>query len=114
MNHGITTVIYPVKDLEQAKVLYGKLLGKAPYADAPYYVGWKLGNMDIGLDPNGHKSGLTGPVSYYQVDDIKASLQTLLDAGGQLLQAVKDVGEGKLIASVKDADGNILGIMQNP
>ena len=102
MNHGITTVIYPVKDLEQAKALYSKLLGIAPYADAPYYVGWKLGNMDIGLDPNGHKAGLTGPVS----------LQTLLDAGGQLLQAVKDVGGGKLIASVKDADGNILGIMQ--
>ena len=114
MNHGITTVIYPVKDLEQAKALYSKLLGIAPYADAPYYVGWKLGNMDIGLDPNGHKSGLTGPVSYFQVDDIKASLQTLLDAGAQLLQAVKDVGGGKLIASVKDADGNIIGIMQNP
>ncbi len=114
MNHGITTVIYPVKDLEQAKALYSKLFGKAPYADAPYYVGWKLGKMDIGLDPNGHKAGLTGPVSYYEVDDIQASLQTLLDAGAQLLQAVKDVGGGKLIASVKDADGNTIGIMQNP
>jgi predicted enzyme related to lactoylglutathione lyase len=114
MNHGITTVIYPVKDLEQAKALYSKLLGVAPYADAPYYVGWKLGTMDIGLDPNGHKSGLTGPVSYYEVDDIRASLQTLLDAGGQLRQAVKDVGGGKRIASVKDADGNIIGIMQTP
>ena len=114
MNHGITTVIYPVKNLEQAKALYGKLLGIAPYADAPYYVGWKLGNMDIGLDPNGHKSGLTGPVRYYLVDDIKASLQTLLDTGAQLLQGVKDVGGGKLIASVKDADGNIIGITQNP
>ena len=114
MNHGLTTVIYPVKDLEQAKALYGKLLGKAPYADSPYYVGWKLGKMDIGLDPNGHQAGLTGPVSYYEVDDIQANLQTLLDGGGQLLQAVKDVGGGKLIASVTDADGNIIGIMQNP
>ncbi len=114
MNHGITTVIYPVTDLEQAKALYRKLLGTAPYADAPYYVGWKLGQMDIGLDPNGHKAGLTGPVSYYEVDDIQASLQTLLDSGGQLVQAVRDVGGGKRIASVKDADGNILGIMQNP
>ncbi len=112
MNHGITTVIYPVKDLEQAKALYSKLLDKAPYADAPYYVGWKLGNMDIGLDPNGHKVGLTGPVSYYEVDDIKASLQTLLDAGGQLVQAVRDVGGGKLIASVKDANGNLIGLTQ--
>lgn len=114
MNHGITTVIYPVKDLDQAKTLYGKLLGVAPYADSPYYVGWKLGDMDIGLDPNGHKSGLTGPVSYYQVDDIKSSLQTLLDAGAQPLQAVRDVGAGMLIASVKDADGNIIGIKQLP
>ena len=114
MNHGITTVIYPVKDLGKAKALYSKLLGTAPYADAPYYVGWKLGTMDIGLDPNGHKAGLTGPVSYYQVDDIRASLQSLLDVGGQLLQAVRDVGGGKLIASVKDADGNIVGLTQNP
>ena len=114
MNHGITAVIYPVADLEQAKALYGKLLGAAPYADSPYYVGWKLGDMDIGLDPNGHKSGLTGPVSYYQVDDIRASLQTLLDAGAQLLQSVKDVGAGLLIASVKDADGNIIGFRQLP
>ena len=114
MNHGITTVIYPVKDLAQAKALYGTLLGVAPYADSPYYVGWKIGDMDIGLDPNGHSSGLTGPVSYYQVDDIAASLQSLLDAGAQLLQPATDVGGGMLIASVKDADGNIIGIKQLP
>ena len=114
MNHGITAVIYPVKDLDQAKALYGKLLGVEPYADAPYFVGWKLGDIDIGLDPNGHKAGLTGPVCYYQVDDIKASLQTLLDAGAQLLHEAKDVGGGMQIASVKDADGNIIGIRQLP
>ncbi|MFN8531054.1 MAG: glyoxalase [Anaerolineae bacterium] len=113
MNHGITTVIYPVKDLEQAKALYGKLLGTAPYADSPYYVGWKIGDMDIVLDPNGHKVGLTGPVSYYEVDDINAVLQTLLDAGAQVVQSVRDVGGGRQIASVKDADGNLIGILHN-
>ena len=30
MTSGIRTVIYPVKDLAQAKTLYGKLLGVAP------------------------------------------------------------------------------------
>ncbi len=113
MNHGITTVVYPVKDLAQAKALYGKLLGAEPYADSPYYVGWKLGNIDIGLDPNGHQAGLTGPVGFYQVDDIKASLQTLLDTGAQLLQEAKDVGGGRLTATVKDADGNIIGLLQD-
>jgi len=114
MNHGITTVIYPVKDLDKAKALYSKLLGAEPYTDSPYYVGWKLGGMDIGLDPNGHQAGLTGPVGFYQVDDIKTSLQTLLDAGAQLLQEARDVGGGRLTASVKDADGNIIGLLQDP
>ncbi len=30
MNQGIRTVIYPVKDLAQAKTLYSKLLGVEP------------------------------------------------------------------------------------
>jgi predicted enzyme related to lactoylglutathione lyase len=79
--------------------------------DAPYYVGFKVEGQDIGLDPNGHKHGMT---AYYDVDDIKTTLQALLDAGATLVEDVKDVGRGKLIAAVKDADGNIIGITQNP
>ncbi len=33
MTSGIRTVIYPVKDLAQAKTLYGALLGVEPYDD---------------------------------------------------------------------------------
>ena len=110
MNQGIKTVIYPVKDIAQAKTLYSKLLGVEPYADEAYYVGFRVGDQDIGLDPNGHNEGMT---AYYHVYDIKKSLQLLLDAGAQALQEVKDVGGGKLIASVKDADGNIIGLLQS-
>ena len=70
-----------------------------------------VGDQEIGLDPNGHKEGMT---AYYHVDDINKTLQQLLDAGPQTLQDVKDVGGGKLIASVKDADGNIIGLIQLP
>ncbi len=51
MNQGIGTIIYPVKDITTAKALFRELLGVEPYADAPYYVGFKVGNQDIGLDP---------------------------------------------------------------
>ena len=51
---------------------------------------------------------------YWHVDDIKESLQLLLDDGAESLQEVKDVGGGKLIASAKDADGNIIGLIQSP
>ncbi|MGD0256141.1 MAG: VOC family protein [Acidimicrobiales bacterium] len=114
MTSGIRTVIYPVKDLAQAKTLYGKLLGVAPYMDEPYYVGFRLGDQEIGLDPHGHSQGMTGPVGYWHVDDIQEILKLLLDAGAETQRVVRDVGGGKLIASVKDADGNSIGLIQSP
>lgn len=112
MDKGIRLFVFPVKDIARAKTLYSRLLGTAPYVDAAYYVGFRVGDQEIGLDPNGHNKGMTGAVGYWQVNDIKKSLQVLLDAGAQLQQAVKDVGGGKLTAWVKDADGNIIGLMQ--
>jgi predicted enzyme related to lactoylglutathione lyase len=111
MNQGITTIVYPVRDIAVAKDLFRELLGTEPYADAPYYVGFKVGNQDIGLDPNGHKEGMT---AYYHVDDIKKSLKSLVDAGAKTIQEIKDVGGGRLIAAIKDADGNIIGLLQDP
>ncbi len=114
MNQGIQLFVYPVKDIAKAKALYRTLLGVEPYADAPYYVGFRVGDQEIGLDPNGHKAGLTGPIGYRQVSDIRKSLKSLLDAGAQTVQDVKDVGGGMLIAWVKDADNNITGLRQSP
>ena len=114
MAEGIRVIAFPVKDLNQAKALYGKLLGVEPYADSPYYVGFRIGDQEIGLDPNGHNKGMTGPIGYCQVSDIRERLQLLLDSGAQPHQDVMDVGNGRLIASVKDADGNMIGLMQSP
>jgi predicted enzyme related to lactoylglutathione lyase len=110
----LKTVIYPVRDLARAKTLYGKLLGVAPYVDQAYYVGFRVGNQEVGLDPNGHSQGMTGSLGYWHVDDINTTLQLLLDAGAEEQQAVRDVGGGKLIASVKDPDGNVIGLLQLP
>jgi predicted enzyme related to lactoylglutathione lyase len=57
---------------------------------------------------------MTGPVGYWHVDDIKQILKALVDTGAEAQQEVKDVGGGKLIASVKDADGNVIGLIQAP
>lgn len=62
MTAGLKTIIYPVKDLARAKALFGALLGTEPYADTAYYVGFKDSGQDVGLDPNGHAKGMTGPV----------------------------------------------------
>ena len=113
MTSGIRTVIYPVKDLAKAKMLYGKLVGVEPYMDEAYYVGFNVEGQDVGLDPHAHSQGMTGPVGYWHVDDIEKSLKALLEAGAEVQKEVKDVGGGKLIASVKDADGNVIGLIQS-
>lgn len=110
MNKGVKTIIYPVKDVNQSKTLFGKLLGVEPYADQPYYVGFKIGDQDIGLVPNGTNAGMT---AFYHVDDIKSSLQILLDADSEIIQDIKNVGGERLIASARDKDGNIIGLIQN-
>ena len=111
MSPGIQTIVYPVTDLAKAKAIYSKLLGTEPYADAPYYVGFRVGDHEIGLDPNGHKDGA---VAYAEVDDISGKLQELVAAGATLHEDAKDVGGGKLIATVRDADGNLIGLTQEP
>ena len=110
MNQGIRTVIYPVKDMAKAKTLFRGLLEIEPYADAPFYVGFKVGNQDIGLVPDGQNEGMT---AFYHVDDIQKSLKLLLDAGAKTIQEIKEVGGGRRIASTKDADGNLIGLIQD-
>jgi predicted enzyme related to lactoylglutathione lyase len=106
----IKLLVYPVGDLTAAKALFAEFLGVKPYVDGSYYVGFRVGDQEIGLDPNAQDS--TGPIGYVDVSDIKASLKSLLDAGGQLQQDVKNVGGGLLIATVKDGSGNTLGLRQ--
>jgi predicted enzyme related to lactoylglutathione lyase len=104
-------LVYPVKDIAKAKAFYRELLGVEPYADAPYYVGFRIGDLEIGLDPHGRTGG---PIAYWETKDIRARLRELLEAGAKVDQDVKDVGGGKLIALVKDADGNTIGLTQSP
>ena len=114
MNEGIKTLVVPVKDIAKAKTLYATLLGVEPYADDPWYVGFRLGGVEVGLDPNGHSQGMTGPIAYSYVDDIKSTLQSLLDAGAVVEQDPKDVGGGVLRAWATDAEGNVIGLIQPP
>ncbi|TML07224.1 MAG: glyoxalase [Actinobacteria bacterium] len=114
MTSGMKTILYPVMDLDAAKKLYGALLGVAPVMDAPYYVGYHVDGQDIGLDPNGHSKGMTGSLGYWHVDDMNTTLAAVLAAGGEQQQEITDVGGGKLIATVKDADGNLIGLLQMP
>jgi predicted enzyme related to lactoylglutathione lyase len=113
MTTGIRTVIYPVTDLARAKARFAALLGVAPAMDEAYYVQFNLGDLEVGLDPNGHGKGMTGAAPYWKVDDIKASFEQLVAEGAEVVQEITDFGGGgRQVGSVKDADGNVIGLLQ--
>lgn len=111
---GIKIVLHPVADTEKAKPVYAALLGTEPQADAPYYVGFDVAGQHIGLVPNGGPQSMTSPVAYWRVADIEAKLAEVTEAGATLRDPVRDVGGGRLVATVTDVDGNVLGLLQDP
>ena len=110
---GIKTVLHPVSDVAKAKPVYAALLGVAPQADEPYYVGFEAAGQHIGLVPGGGPQGMTSPVAYWHVADIAAKLDEVIAAGATLKDPARDVGGGRLVATVTDPDGNVLGLLQD-
>src|SRR6476469_2584816 len=110
---GIKTVLHPVSDLEKAKAVYSALLGIAPQADSSYYVGYEAEGQQIGLVPGGGPQGMTSPVAYWHVPDIEAKLAEVNAAGATVKDPARDVGGGRLVATVTDPDGNVLGLLQD-
>ena len=111
---GIKTVLHPVSDLAAAKAVYTALLGVPPQNDSSYYVGFEAAGQHIGLVPGGASQGMTSPVAYWHVPDLEAKLAEVTAAGATVKEPPRDVGGGRLVATVTDPDGNVLGLLQDP
>jgi predicted enzyme related to lactoylglutathione lyase len=110
---GIKTVLHPVSDLATAKAVYTALLGIPPQTDSSFYVGFDTAGQHIGLVPRGGPQSPTSPVAYWHVSDIEAKLAEVTAAGATVKDPARNVGGGRLVATVTDPDGNVLGLLQD-
>jgi predicted enzyme related to lactoylglutathione lyase len=107
----IRTITVPVADLGAAKAVYRTLLGVEPYVDQPYYAGFRTDDgPEIGLDPHGDVAA--GPITYWHTGDVAGTIAALVVAGATEERSPHDVGGGNLIATVRDADGHLIGLFQ--
>jgi len=109
----VSLIIYPAADLPKAKQFFCELTGTDPYVDGSWYVGYKGGAVEIGLVPSGDNHE-PGALAYWSVSDIAASVKGLIGAGGTVVQEITDVGQGMLVASVREPGGTIVGLRQPP
>jgi predicted enzyme related to lactoylglutathione lyase len=123
---GMSTVNFYASDMKAARAWYSQLLGIEPYfnrpdAENPIYIEFRIGDYqhELGIissqfAPKNTSTGSGGAVLYWQVDDLEASLESILDLGATEYQAIMHHGGGFTTASVIDPFGNVLGIMYNP
>jgi predicted enzyme related to lactoylglutathione lyase len=109
---GFNTIIVPVTDIARSRDFYRTLIGNDPFMDESYYVGFKAGDTQLGLDPHG-TPGSGGPIAYWHATDISGLADKLVAAGALVVRPVSDVGGGKLVAVITDPDGNSIGLSQD-
>ena len=113
---ALMTVVYPVDDLQKGKDWYQQALGKPPYFDETFYVGFNVAGYELGLLPRegGSRRQEAGSTAYWGTEDIEATVKRLVGIGAAVEQAVEDVGDGIKVATLRDPFGNYLGIIENP
>jgi lactoylglutathione lyase len=113
---GLRTVVYKVPDLNKAKEWYAKAFRTQPYFDEPFYVGFNIGGYELGLLPYEEDKVIHGNAStaYWAVDNVEEMLAHLKDLKAEIVEEPMDVGEGVIVAAVKDPWNNIVGIIDNP
>jgi predicted enzyme related to lactoylglutathione lyase len=108
---GAKTLLHPVSDLDSAKAVYTALLGVAPQVADALLRRFEAEGHHIGLVPGGGPQGMTSPD--WHVSDIEAKLAEVTAAGATLMDPARDVGGRRLVATVTDPGGNVLGLLQD-
>ena len=109
---GIQTVLHPVSDLAKAKAVYTALLGVPPQTDEPYYVGYEGPVSTSGWCPTVDRraSPRRWPTGMCRTSRPAGQV---IAAGAAVKEPARDVGGGRLVATVTDPDGNVLGLIQD-
>jgi methyltransferase (TIGR00027 family) len=111
MFKSLKRIVYTVTDLESARRWYADLLGAQPVFDAPFAAIFVVGPCSLSL-----ARSTTGPIdpdkqvpTYWEVDDIDAAFQRLIDAGAKPFAPIKEVLNIRT-AQVVDPFGNLIGL----
>jgi methyltransferase (TIGR00027 family) len=104
-------VVYQVPDLGAAKRWYSAILKTVPVFDSPQVAIFNIDGASLSLMPGiAPLADDTGRLSvYWEVEDVDAAYQRLIDAGARPHTEIRDVFMIR-IARVYDPFGNILGL----
>ena len=114
MSPGLRSVVYFVADLAAARAWYAAAFEVQPYFDETFYVGFRVGDSELGLDPDldAGEPGPGGQVAYWGVADLDAAVARILALGSEIIEPIRAVGGGIRLAVLADPCGNAVGLIQ--
>ncbi|NIG56869.1 VOC family protein [Chitinophaga sp. Cy-1792] len=120
----MATLTFYAADHAAAKKWYTEFFGEAPYFDMPGYFEFRLGDyqhelgiIDAKYAPAARAAATGGAITYWHVNDIKATFDQLTALGATEFEPITERGQegsGFATAALTDPFGNIIGIMTNP
>jgi predicted enzyme related to lactoylglutathione lyase len=116
MFSGFSHVMLYVADFDRALKWYTEKLGcKLNFSHAPYYASLRQeeAGLSIGLHPTeaAEKDVGFGPIPYFKVTDIEATLKELAAKGIKVGEAKSEGGSARF-ATFWDSEGNALGLQE--
>ncbi len=102
-----------VKNLEQSKNWYSKLLGVSPLLDTPDYVEFRVGQCGLAMSLSDEKSPYStgGQVAYWRVQEIRKAISFFTAHGAIIFRGPLNIGNGEAICQVGDPFGNVVGLI---
>lgn len=108
----------PVNDLDRAMGFYETVFGYKlrrenvdGYAMAFFPRGEDVPGASGALAQGDvYRPGKSGPILYFDVQDIDATLERARANGAKILYPKKDIGEGGFVAEIEDSEGNRIAL----
>jgi predicted enzyme related to lactoylglutathione lyase len=107
-----TAIIFTPR-MEDLAAFYQEAFRLGAYERSPGHVGQVVGPVYLGFDQVAEAGcDRPGVTLWFTVDDIQATFARLVDLGAEVRYPPVEKPWGALLASVRDLDGNILGLAQ--
>ena len=115
---GVAGVILWTDDVERLAAFYTDVLGLTPHSTRPGFVAYEFGNVRLSIGRHDRVSGEARDPYRVMVNlavgDIHGVYSRLRGKGVLFLRPPEQEGWGGWVATFKDADGNILQLLQQP
>jgi hypothetical protein len=119
MDNPVVWFEIPVTDMDRAVRFYGAVFGWS--LDRQRVDGYDMAFLPA-VDGEGSAGALAsgdvyvpakaGPLLYFRVEDIDATLARAVEAGGRILYPRKDVGAPGFVGEFEDSEGNRIALIQ--